>query len=200
LPPHGKLRRFGLCHWCDAAAPFSQGLRYASSKSRRATAGHYRGDRRQCDGVVRFWRLWLRCCCHWSSPLPERGCGLFAAGSVRCFCRGIFDAAGWEPGVWSHRRQAGTQARAHGFGVADGRSDVLDRGASHLPADRRLGIGATGGTAGLSVGGEYTTSSIFLVERSATGRRGFSWQFRPGRVLRRRSSGVGGRRSVDDRA
>jgi len=47
---------------------------------------------------------------------------------------------------------------------------------------------------GLSVGGEYTTSAIFLVERSGPGAPRVPRQFRAVRGLRRRAFRVGGRR------
>jgi MHS family proline/betaine transporter-like MFS transporter len=54
-----------------------------------------------------------------------------------------------------------------------------------LPTYQQIGVVASGLLVllrllqGLSVGGEYTTSSIFLVERSAAGRRGFLGSFVP---------------------
>ena len=50
---------------------------------------------------------------------------------------------------------------------------------------------------GLSVGGEYTTSGVFLVEQSASGSRGFRGSFAP-LGHRRCSPGVGGRRRRHD--
>src|SRR5271169_894074 len=52
---------------------------------------------------------------------------------------------------------------------------------------------------GLSVGGEYTTSSIFLVERAEASHRGFLGSFVPLGRHWRRAAGIGGGRRRDHR-
>src|SRR6266404_27480 len=132
--------------------------------------------------MVRLYRLWLFRGGHRASILPRGRPDFLAARRVRRLCRGLSDAALWQSGVWPYRRQDGAQSRADGIGHADGGADIPDRTSADLPADWHYGSGAAGVAAtptGTLGGGEYTTSAIFLVERSNPGHRGFLGSFGP---------------------
>src|SRR5437667_5964703 len=132
--------------------------------------------------MVRLYRLWLFRRGHRASVLSRRRPDFLAARGVRRFCRGLSDAPLRQSGFWPYRRQDGAQNRADGIGHPDGGADIPDRA---LPTYQQIGITAAVLLVllrllqGLSVGGEYTTSAIFLVERSNPGHRGFLGSFGP---------------------
>jgi len=116
-----------------------------------STPGDSCWDDRQCAGVVRLCDLRLLRCTDRPSLLSARGCRRPTPFDLWHFCGRVFNAPCWRRDRRAYRRHARTP-----------------RGANLFP----VGLTLLRVVQGLSVGGEYPGSMVFLVEHAPEGQRG----------------------------